>query len=185
METFAGLHGALGKPEAGVEPPATFLKTKKATAHPDLEALWTEEGWARYAGGEFWVVDPRPFDELLSEWSTVPKDAIVFARNAFGDLFLFSDGVVVALTIQTGQMNKASRTVELFLNDTLAQPAIRGSLLETALFKKVRKRLGDLEAEECYGLFPPASLGGDPEDVGAYRKAKLREYFSLVAESHG
>jgi hypothetical protein len=184
MGTYDKLHEAVGKPEMAVKPPDSFFNSPEAKADEELADLWREEGWARYGGGLFWTVDPRDFDGLDKEWPVAPAKSVVFGRNAFGDLFLLHEGEVYRLAVQWGRLFQFGPSADIFLNSTLREPSLHASLLQPKLFKAVRKRLGELEPDECYGLFPALPLGGNEEDPNSYRRVKLREYLASLAQMH-
>jgi hypothetical protein len=184
VKTFELFHKALGKPEQAIIPPESFFKSPQAKVDEDLTLLWRKDGWARYSGGLFWTVDPGDFGELSKDWSVVPQKAPVFGRNAFGDLFLFSEGEVFFLSVQGNRLMSLGPQVYIFLNSSLVESDIRETFLNSKLFKALHKRLGDLEADECYGLFPALPLGGDDEDPKAYKRVKLHEYLATLAQMH-
>jgi hypothetical protein len=184
MKTYNLLHKTLGKPELQIVPPESFFRSPVAKVDEDLVALWREDGWARYAGGLFWTIDPRDFVKLYKDWSIVPQRALVFGRNTFGDLFLLHKGEVRFLSIQGNQLLPLGPSFYLFMNSTLGELDLMESFLDSKLFQAVRKRLGELETDECYGLFPALPLGGDDEDPKSYRRVKLREYLALLAQMH-
>lgn len=184
MKTYKGLHTALGKPDQQVFPPESFFETQKEKIDDDLITLWRQDGWACYGDGLFWTVNPQDFTEIIKDWKGVKPQSVVFGRNAFGDLFLLRKEEVFMLTVQHNDLGSLGPSVYIFLNSTLKEPSLKESFLQKKLFGKVRKRLGDLEADECYGLFPALPLGGDDEDPEAYQRVKLREYLSSLAQMH-
>lgn len=185
MKTFKFFHRAVGKPEQQIIPPESFFNSVAAKIDEDLTALWREDGWARYADGLFWTVDPREFSGLAEEWKIVSNKALVFGRNAFGDLFLLNEGELFFLSLQGNCLLPLGPSVYIFLNSTLVETDLMDSFFNKKLFKAVHKRLGNLETNECYGLFPALALGGDDEDPTAFRRVKLREYLSILSQIHG
>lgn len=184
MGLYDELHKSLGTPKNQVLPDATFLKSKLARADESLLELWKTDGWARYGDGLFWTVDPRQFTGIAKQWNVVPSDAIFFARNAFADLYFLSDGNSQCLDVQWGRVLDLGPDPAIFLTFGL-KPRNRGDLLNDKLFKAVHKRLGTLEVDECYGLFPALQLGGNEADPAAYKRVKSQEYLSILAQSHG
>jgi hypothetical protein len=180
---YDDLHKSLGKPENRLLPDESFLTSDLAQADEGLLELWKSDGWSRYSDGLFWTVDPREFSGLSNDWTVVPGDAIVFARNAFADLYFLSEGNTRLLDGQWGRILDLGPDPSVFLTFGL-KPRNRGSLLREKLFKAVRKKLGTLEADECYGLFPALPLGGNDEDPAAYKRVKLQEYLRILAQSH-
>jgi hypothetical protein len=185
METYKGLHDALGKPEQQVFPPESFFEGQKKKTDEDLIKLWREDVWACYGGGLFWTVNPQDFTEIIKDWKVVKPQSVVFGRNAFGELFLLRKEEVFILRIQYNDLGNLGPSAYIFLNSTLKEPSLKESYLEKKLFGKVRKLAGNLEPDECYGLFPALPLGGDDEDPKAYRRVKLREYLASLAQMHG
>ena len=164
-------------------PPESFFKSKQAKVNEDLTALWQEDGWACYYDGLFWTVDPREFSELYKDWKIIPRSAMIFGRNAFGELFVLDNDEIFFLSIQANLLLSLGKNMHIFLNSTL-EPDPDDSILDLRLFKAVRKRLGDLEVDECYGLFPALALGGNDEDSESYKRAKLFEYLAIIAQIH-
>jgi hypothetical protein len=185
METYKGLHEALGKPERQEFPPESYFEKLPKKTDEELINLWREDGWACYGDGLFWTVNPQDFTEIIKDWKVVKPNSIVFARNAFGDLFLLDSEDVFILRIQYGELGNLGPSVYIFLNSTLKEPSLKESNLEKKLFGKVRQLAGELEPDECYGLFPALPLGGDDEDPKAYRRVKLREYLASLSQMHG
>jgi hypothetical protein len=183
MDSFAGLHAAVGKPQNAVRPPAARLED--ASVDEELRLLWEEDGWASYGNGLLWTLDPQEFAELRKDWPAVPGGATAFARNAFGDVFLLKDGEVLHLDVRWNRIGELGPSVYTFLNSTLGEKSLRESYLQPGLFAKVRERVGELAADECYGLVPALPAGGNDEDPKAYQRVKLREYLALTAQAHG
>jgi hypothetical protein len=121
---------------------------------------------------------------LAEDWHIVNPSALVFSRNAFGDLFLLQEGEVFRLAIQWNRLLLIGSSTYIFMNSTIKEPSLQESFLQKKLFKAVHKRLGDLAVDECYGLFPVLPLGGDDENPEAYQRVKLREYLQLLAQMH-
>jgi hypothetical protein len=182
METNKGLHAALGKPEEQTFPSDDFFEKQKKKTDAELLDLWREDGWARYENGLFWTVNPQDFADIIKDWKIVQSGSVVFARNAFGDLFLVRKEEVFVLRVQYNDLGHLGPSVYIFLNSTLKEPDLKESYLEKKLFVKVRKLAGDLATDECYGLFPALPLGGDDEDPKAYKRVKLREYLASLAQ---
>lgn len=185
MDLYSGLHKSLGRPTRQSRPDASFFREPVAKADEELADLWREDGWSAYADGAFWTVDPRSYADIRETWPILPEGALVFSRNAFGDLYFMSSGNVWRLDIQNGRTLDLGPSAYIFLNSTLKEKSLKDSLLRVDLFKKVSKRVGGLQSGECYGLFPALPLGGDEDDPDSYRKAGLREYLNIVAQLHG
>ncbi|MGR2884661.1 GAD-like domain-containing protein [Vibrio vulnificus] len=61
-----------------------------------LLEYWREYGFCGFHDGIFWIVNPEDFEDIVDEWlspTDIPDHDIyhVFARNAFGDLFLWGE----------------------------------------------------------------------------------------------
>jgi hypothetical protein len=167
-----GLHAALGMPELRIEPPAALLDCPPPGIEEALVALWRQDGWARYAGGALFTVDPT------ADWPGI-SGALVFARTAFADLFLLTAGQVSCLDVRQGRRLELGPGAHLFLNSTLGMSDFRKSFLsQDRLFEKVRARLGDLGPHECYGLAPRRVRSEGAYDPKRYQRVDLREYLA-------
>jgi hypothetical protein len=122
---------------------------------------------------------------VIGDWSalSIPEDAMVFARTAFGDLFFLHAGDVACLDVRYGRMRQLGPSAYIFLCVTVAGSTFQQRTLERRLFEAVRRRVGELAADECYGLFPAPGLGGNPDDAKAYKRVKLREYLAMLSQT--
>jgi hypothetical protein len=185
MDEFEVFHKAMGEPEMRVEPLESFFDDPAMTIDEDLVSLWRQDGWARYARGLFWTVDPREFAALHEDWQIVPEGALIFARSAFTDLFLFHDDHIFRFDPQYNRFSRRGSSTSIFLNHTVGKRDFQKLILGGDIFPEVHKRLGDLAVDECYGLFPALPLGGNVEDPKGYQRVKLREYLAILAQTHG
>ncbi|HQU81627.1 MAG TPA: GAD-like domain-containing protein [Pyrinomonadaceae bacterium] len=182
METYKQLHLAIGKPEDKKVPSETFFTDFAKKSDEYLIKLWREDGFSSYGNGLFWTVDPQEYAEIVKDWKIVKPKSIVFGRNAFGELFLLHKNEVYILRIQENDLGNLGPSVYIFLNSTLKEPSLKESYLQKKLFSKVKKKNGELKADECYGLFPALPLGGDDEDENAYKCVKIKEYLASLAQ---
>lgn len=152
--------------------PTTSIKYYEHRLPSQLITYWRYLGWAGFANGLFWLVNPADYKDVVDLWlegsSFEYYDCYhVIARSAFGELFLWGEKTADSLTIQTlfGQIFPADRSGDTELIDdqqmnvfvhefmtTLRRPNL--DLLdvnEQPLFMRLYERLGPLNASEMYG----------------------------------
>jgi hypothetical protein len=146
-----------------------------------LIEFWQENGWCGYGDGLLWVTNPADFDDVLDEWPEAPDNAIVFARTAFGDLFLWNDDSAYRLDVLYHKVNDLTDDIDIFFNYIFCSDDYLDKGLARKLYRKALKRLGQPDYDECYAFEPALALGG-PGTVDTLRKVKLREHLSLLAQ---
>jgi hypothetical protein len=148
-----------------------------------LLEFWDTEGYCGYRNGMFWFVDPDEYYEVLEEWKVV--EHIVFARNGFGDLFLWTANGLSILNVHLGDIYSiGSSRLDNFLNKLLIRESIINDLLYGKLYDKVVKKLGRIAPDECYTFVPALALGGSGT-VDSVQRVKLKEQLSILAQIHG
>ncbi|VFR51825.1 hypothetical protein BRI6_4080 [plant metagenome] len=160
--------------------PADVIEAYRGELPDSLLTLWQEEGWCGYAAGLLWTVDPRDYEDVLEEWlAGTPfaelDDFHVFARSAFGDLYLCGTktGASVRLlcplhSILAQKRNLVAKTPRQ-VDDSLAsffgatEPEAHDMTAEDGapLFKRAFKLLGALAHDEIYGFEPALVAGGN------------------------
>ena len=85
-----------GKPEKQKRCSVETLEKFKNKLPNRLLEYWQEYGFCSFKKGLFWIVNPDDYEDTLDEWlehTDIPdNDAYhVFARSAFGDLFIWGE----------------------------------------------------------------------------------------------
>ena len=170
----------------GVMGEATFHKPaaqetidKYQGALPDLLLkYWKNEGWNGYGNGMLWIVNPEDYNHILEQWleNTVlaKRDKYyVFARNAFGKLFVITARTKQIFTI-TPYLNAIFYTEKELLdensNENNAVECFFGFAEKKefdmecdnggSLFEKALEKLGPCNENEVYAFVPPMLMGG-------------------------
>ncbi len=169
---------------------------------PDqLLSYWREYGWCGYGQGAFWIVNPDDYEEALQSWlRTWPEresdNYYVFARSAFGQLFVWSTKRGYKLSVVPTE-NKVlpdpyapttdvdGETLEQYFRsyvsgtsmnrcDTFADDGKR-------LFSRAVKKLGPVAYDETYSFKLAPVLGG-PRTLDNLHKVKIHEQLAILAD---
>lgn len=181
MGTFDKFAAHFGAVESSRPVSDAVLKKYKKRLPAEFLDLLAEQGSGGYAGGLFWTVSPDSLGDLLDDWLEEPAKAAVFARTAFGELFLWQEGAAWYLNVQKGSVTKVVSSMELFFNGFLLDSNIEKKVFRRPLFGKALKKLGALADDEVYAFTPALALGGS-QDADSLKKAKLREYLGVLSE---
>lgn len=167
---------------------------------PVLLDIWRQEGWAGYSNGRLWTVNPGDYEQIKDAWlAGTPLPLLdkfhVFARTAFGDLYLCGEKAGPCVTVSCfvnqvmafRQISKGkpphhhdSRIRAIFAchdpedsdcTDTLDKP----------LFDRAMNKYGPLGPDEMYGFESPLVLGGRPT-LTNLRRVKLAPYLLALRE---
>lgn len=148
---------------------------------PKLVDEWKSCGFGPYGGGLLWTPPPdEPFLDA-AEWRALDGTGIEVLRSAFANVCLWQGGAFRWVNVHTGSFADYGSNVEVVLDATTEKSYRKLAFLEP-MFRKARKRLGDLAADECFGFAPLPSLGGAMEDEYVV-KVKMREYLALLAQT--
>jgi hypothetical protein len=142
---------------------------------------WQEVGWCSYSSGLIWLVNPSDFCDVLEEWIDPSEQALVFARTAFGDLFLWRNNEVEFLSTQYAKMANLIDDIALLFEYSFCDNRFLDNVIDQKLFRKALKQHGPLEYDECYGFEPVLALGGSGE-IDTVHKVKLREYLGILSQ---
>ena len=128
--------------------------------------------------------DGLPFDELLSDWRwLVSADFMPVLMTAFGDLFLRDkSGRVHFLDLMAGEFNPVAESQEQF-DRLCGDREQRRNWFVGFLLTDIRKKLGDLSANQCYSCKKPLSLGGQLEPDN-FERTDLQVHYSILGQLH-
>lgn len=146
-----------------------------------LIEFWQEEGWCSYAGGLLWIVDPSEFEAVLEDWLEPLDGGVAFGRTAFGDILLWMNGEVQYLHVHYGKVAAITTSIEFFLDSSLTADDYLDVVVNRKLYRKVVRRLGPPNADECYAFVPALALGG-PGTPDTVERVKLREHLGFLSQ---
>lgn len=161
--------------------PESSLAKWKSILPPILIQYWKDEGWAGYANGLFWTVNPDDYEHIKDAWlKGTPLDSLdrfhVIARSAFGNLYLCGEKTGHSATIICNHNEILALKNRLKPKELATQNLTIQSLFGTSepddydnsdsngkpLFKRALKKYGPLAPDEMYGFEPALVAGGKP-----------------------
>lgn len=166
---------------------------------PDqLLTYWRLEGWCSYGKGLLWTVNPDDYEGLVEEWladtALERADAFhVFARSAFGDLYLCGEksgsnatvccslGAITAVPkeLKPKDPERRDSSIRAFFAASFTSDYDRGDVSKKPLFRRALAKLGPLRADEMYGFEPALALGAAPV-LENLRKVRLSEHLTRL-----
>lgn len=167
---------------------------------PILLTYWREEGWATYANGLLWIVNPDDYEYIKNIWlEDTPLATFdnfhVIARSAFGDLYLCGERTGRSVTIacpnneilalknklKTKPLHDQDFSIKSFFAcrdpEDFDYYDINGKLL----FERAVEKYGPLEPDEMYGFEPALVMGGHPT-LDNLRRLKLNPHLHILRE---
>lgn len=155
-----------------------------ARVPPELAEEWRNFGFGAYGDGLIWTTPPdRPLLDQ-QDWPGLTSGGIEVLRTAFASVCLWQEGTFVWLNVHTGKIGDLGDSAPILFDAGLPNPDFRKEVLLQSLFSKLRKKLGDIDVEECYGFAPLPALGGDSSVEHAI-KTDIRSYVALAAQALG
>lgn len=154
---------------------------------------WQEFGWAGYAEGLFWIVNPQEYEAILDEWLSgsvfEARDTFhVIAMGAFGELYVwgelfgycFSIAPPESCLVPQTNFSEPSRDMDFDIRCFfLARERAHEDTYE--LFTEAYSRLGKLKFGENYGFRLAPILGG-AIDANNLEKVSSVEYLTFLAQ---
>lgn len=172
---------ALGPASFSTPMPAASIDAYADRVPAPLVELWRNHGLACYGGGLFWTIDPSSIAPYLPAWVLMPPASVAFARDAFANLYVLSNEVVYGFDVHFGEREIAAMEFDLLFLAALTSAEFIDSRLQRPLFEAAVRKLGPLEAGECYGCFPAVALGGSFE-LESLRRVQFIEHIDLLSQ---
>lgn len=197
-EDFSFFIDEFGEAVAHHEVSADIIDRWKGRLPEKLLQYWKEEGWAGYADGLFWTVNPEDYEELLDEWLDGTRleevDSFhVIARSGLGLLYLCGEqtgcGVridcslhaIFAHDLKRKSKEEIERRLPWFFSNLEPKACDLKDANRVPLFKRARASLGPLAADEMYGFEPALVLGGEMT-LANLRKVKVAQHLMLLRQ---
>jgi len=189
-----------GEATSSTPVPETTLAQRADKLPPILMTYWREEGWAGYANGRVWTVNPDEYEDIVDAWlEETPFVGIdnfhVIARSAFGDLYLCGETTGASVTItcihnEILALKNQLKPKSLQDQDPSIQALFGSARLEDfdykdingkLLFERAVKKYGPLEPDEMYG-FEPALVMGGSATLDNLRRLKLDPHLHILRQ---
>ncbi len=167
---------------------------------PILLTYWQKEGWASYANGLLWTVDPDDYEHIKNIWlEDTPLARVdtfhVIARSAFGNLYLCGERTGRSVTIacpnneilalknklRTKPLHDQDFSIQSFFGSRDPEDFDYEDINGELLFERAVKKYGPLEPDEMYGFEPALVMGGHPT-LDNLRRLKLNPHLHILRQ---
>ncbi|VAW63997.1 FIG00957912: hypothetical protein, partial [hydrothermal vent metagenome] len=193
-----------GEPTYSKLVPETSFEKYRGILPDALLTIWRKAGWASWANGLFWTVNPSDYDDLVELWlEDTPFSEIdcyhIIARSAFGKLYAWGQNNNQSFTISC-PMNSLialesemrtptddpDRTLGVFFSSSDKEKFDMEDENDKPLFDQALKKLGPLASDEVYGFEPPLFAGGAAAlRVDHLAKLKLDQHLTILRQLGG
>lgn len=155
------------------EPAATKIieKYRGVIMGPDDEdiiiQLWQDYGFSGFENGLFWLVNPDEYNQLAWSFEENSNKAIVFARTATGNLFLWEwlESVqrpnIVYFNVHTRERVIKSNSLESFINSNVLSDWLWKEEFFGEVELQVIEKFGPIAHDEAVVYIPALALGGE------------------------
>ncbi|WP_146646772.1 T6SS immunity protein Tdi1 domain-containing protein [Labilithrix luteola] len=150
-----------------------------AKVPPEIAAEWNSFGFGAYGGGLVWFTPPDKPVLQRRDWDFLDGTGIEILRTAFGNVCVWQGGKFLWLNVHTGKVGTFPPIPRIMFGFTLCVGDFRKNVLMEPLFRKAKKKLGELGADEVYGFAPLPALGGAIAEEYLI-KTDAREYVALA-----
>jgi hypothetical protein len=150
-----------------------------------INIIWEQYGFRSYRNGLFWLVNPDEYNSVARRFPNISETAIVFARTAIGNLFLFDKlsigDSIMHLNVHKGERKIVSTYFEGFLTVDIAVDDFWKKNCYGNIELKVIDKHVTIAYDECLTFVPALALGGS-ENVTKMKKVKIKENLELLAQ---
>lgn len=179
------------------EPVSDEIIQKYKGKLPDqLLKYWKAFGFSGWGNGLFWLVNPDEYQDVLDTWleniDTPPhEEYFVFARTAFGDLYIWGTihGRCLAISSVTSQIfpsmeEMAKGKEDFIIQNFISTPSKKSTDFKDyknkPLFDRAVKKYGELTKNEMFGFEPALVLGGEVK-LENVRKLPIISHLQFLA----
>lgn len=165
-----------------------------------LLGYWKEYGFAGFADGLFWVVNPNDYQDIVDKWlKATPmwgrEEFYAVARSAFGELYIRGDqsdsttiidphlNNIIPGDAKNPELKKEEwdRAIGIFFMFKSKKRVDYKDKNEKPLFQRCLKKYGMLEHDEMYTFSTALALGG-AADINNIKKVKVLEQLSMLCD---
>lgn len=179
------------------EIPKSFFSENAGKLPESFLDFLKEEGWAGYANGLVWTLNPEKYKVVAEQWfsgfTSLEKSRYhIFARTAFGKFYAFKEdtGHVITITSYYGHIVADSDIAEPkspkaredkipFFLGASEKHDFDCSGEEGYLFSAALQKLGPLSSNEVYG-FVPALMAGGTATVENLQKLRMDVHLGIL-----
>ncbi len=137
-----------------------------------------------FFNGFLFTVNPNVYKELLESIYMPYKYPLCFARDAFGNLYIWEDNSIVLVNIVHGTSEIIGKKLNVFFNLKMTDITFLKKRLSFDLYREVSSKLGLLNFDECFAYVPLLALGG-AEKLENLQRVKIREHIHLISQMVG
>lgn len=169
---------------------------------PAIFQYWDAVGFASFGKGVLWLVDPRAYEGILDLWltdtpfETIRDELSVFARNAFGSLYVWRKGRGYFIQIDAlanailyfsdedrPELSAEDEELEMkrFFAYTEKEDVDSDDQDEEPMFDRALSRLGPLGPDDMYGYKHMPMLGGS-DSVENLDVVKTQVYHDIAVQ---
>ncbi|GAA5503969.1 hypothetical protein Dxin01_03737 [Deinococcus xinjiangensis] len=176
-------------------PAGETVKPNLKIHHPVIQKIYEEYGVCASKDGFYRIVDPEEWQEHYMPWFLFIRDEeevfrgpelYPFITTAFGHAYIFAnleDEDLVGY-VSVNDNFHAMGDAGGFFTENLLDPIFYKFNLHGDLYEELSPIEPPLTQDECFGFFPPISLGGEAV-IENVQRVKLREHLYFLAQASG
>ncbi len=149
--------------------------------------LWEKHGFSGYKDGLFWLVNPDEFNPLAWSFEEISDKAIVFARSATGNLFLWewvevlNRPNIVFYNVHTRTLSYMSNSITFFFNFDIGLEDSWYDDFYGEIEIPVVEKFGPIQSDEAIVYVPALALGGD-ESLENMEPQKVIPHLKILSQ---
>lgn len=176
-------------------PAGETVKPNLKIHHPVIQKIYEEYGICTSKDGFYRIVDPEEWQESYMPWFLLMRDEeevfdgpelYPFMTTAFGFPYIFANLPEEDLAGYINIIKNFSLVghASFLFNNVLLDPISYKFTLHGDIYEELSPIKPPLTPDECFGFFPPLSMGGEAV-IENVQRVKLREHLYFLAQASG
>jgi hypothetical protein len=146
-----------------------------------MRQILKQDGWCSYKEQVLWLCDPDDWDAAARAWFPEAERPQVFARSAFGDLFVWDGELFRYVMVHDSLVMTSVPDGDWFFTRVLTAPDFAPQTHLPVAVRDARAKAGRLAWDEMYAYVPALALGGS-EETSRIERVKALEALSMLSQ---
>ena len=150
----------------------------------ELIDIWKEYGYGCFLNGYLRIINPKEYQELLSETYFRGACSVPILTTAFGDIIAVEDDQYIGMIkYKYGNFNIVAKNFKRFVQN-MTDKCFQQDYFELEQYEEAIQQYGRLDNDKCFGYAPLLGLGGS-EKVENLMIVNTKEHIRLITQLVG
>ena len=150
----------------------------------ELINMWKEYGYGCFLNGYLRIINPKEYQQLLSETYFCGACSVPILTTAFGDIITVEDDQHIGMVkYKYGDFDIIAKNFGRFIQN-MPDECFQQDYFELEKYEEAVQKYGRLDNDKCFGYTPLLALGGN-EKVDNLTIVNTKEHIMLITQLVG